>query len=419
MCELGLPPDSTTDTAATVIETLIELTDHQRQAEQFQERIAGIDADTERLTTKVNSLCLEIAPDLVDTSVSNAVATLRDRIMAGQRDEAVRNKHLAKKSQAQQQLALAHESRVSGTRLFEELCQAAGVVRLDQETVPGEEAKSQELMFEELEAVEKRSVDRDALERKRDRDRVRLTELSLGEPINQFAEHVRQQSLESLTERVRGMELEINRLTADRDQFNQQLGGMLEKLRQMDGGETGALAEELRQQTLAQIRSDAETYVRFKLASCILHSSIERYRERTRGPVLAIASELFRELTLGSFDGLRVDEDDNYRPVLVGIRPGSRDGVTVNGMSEGTCDQLYLALRLATLQLETAPRCELPLIIDDILIQFDDARAAAALRILARLGQQRQVIFFTHHEHLLEIASQQLSSGYTAHKLVL
>ena len=88
-------------------------------------------------------------------------------------------------------------------------------------------------------------------------------------------------------------------------------------------------------------------------------------------------------------------------------------------MSEGTCDQLYLALRLATLQLETVPRCELPLIIDDILIQFDDARAAAALRILARLGLQRQVIFFTHHEHLLEIASQQLSSGYTAHRLMI
>ena len=419
MCELGLPPDSTTDMAATLVETLIELTDHQRQAEQFQARISGIDADTERLTTKVDSLCQEIAPDLVDTNVNDAVATLRDRMIAGQRDEAVRNKHLAKKSQAEQQLALARESRVSGIRLFDELCQAAGVTRPDLETISVEDDKSMALLFEELEAVEKRSMDRETLERKLDRVRVRLTELSLDEPLVQFSEHIRQQTLESLTDQVRGLELEINRLTADRDQFNQQLGGILEKLRQMDGGETGAFAEELRQQTLAQIRSDAETYVRFKLASCILHSSIERYRERTRGPVLAIASELFRELTLGSFDGLRVDEDDNYRPVLVGIRPGSLDGITVNGMSEGTCDQLYLALRLATLQLETAPRCELPLIIDDILIQFDDARAAAALRILARVGQQRQVIFFTHHEHLLEIASQQLSSDYTAHKLVI
>ncbi len=419
MCELGLPPDSSPDAAETLIETLVELNDHQRQAEQFQERISGIDADTERLTAKVKSLCQEIAPDLLDTDVSDAVTTLRDRMIAGQRDEAVRNKHLAKKTQAEQQLNLAYASRDSGQRLIEELCHAAGIVRSDMEIVPADDTKSLEQLFQELEAVEKRCVDRDALERKRERARVRLTELSLGEPLNQFVEHVRQQSLESLSDRVRGLELEINRLTGDRDQLNQQVGGIQEKLRRMDGSETGAFAEELRQQTLAQIRSDAESYVRFKLASCILHSAIERYRERTRGPVLAIASELFRELTLGSFDGLRVEEDDNYRPVLVGVRPDSREGVTVNGMSEGTCDQLYLALRLATLQLETAPRCELPLIIDDILIQFDDARAAAALRILTRLGQQRQVIFFTHHEHLLEIASQQLSSGYTAHRLVI
>ncbi len=419
MCELGLPPDSSTDTAATLIETLIELTDHQRQAEQFHNRISGIDADLERLTMKVKLLCQDVAPDLLNTEVSGAVATLRDRMMVGQRDEAARNKHQAKKSQAEQQLALAHESRASGKRLMVELCQAAEILHPNRETIAADDANSLDLLFQELEAVEKRFADRNALETKRERLRVRLTELSLAEPVNQFVEHVRQQSFESLTEQVRGLELEINRLTADRDRLNQQLGGILEKLSQMDGGETGAVAEELRQQTLAQMRSDAETYVRFKLASCILHSSIERYRERTRGPVLSIASEFFRELTLGSFEGLRVDEDDSYRPVLVGIRPGSREGVTVNGMSEGTCDQLYLALRLATLQLETAPRCELPLIIDDILIQFDDARAAAALRILARVGQQRQVIFFTHHEHLLEIASQQLSSGYTAHRLVI
>ena len=419
MSELGLPSDSSPDAAATFVDTLIELSDHQRQAEQFQERISGIDADANQLESKVDSLCQEIAPDLVNIEVGEAVAKLRDRMMAGQRDEAARNKYLAKKTQAEQQLKLAQESRESGKRLAEELCQSAGIPYPDMEKIDGEGTSSLDLLFQELEAVERRSLERGKLEQKYGRVRVRLTELAGCEPLNLFVDHVRQQTLQTLTDRVSELEAEINRLTVDRDMLNQQLGAIDEKLRRMDGSEGAALVEESRQQTLAQIRADAEAYVRFKLASCILHSSIERYRERTRGPVLAIASELFRELTLGSFDGLRVEEDDNYRPVLVGIRPGSQDGVAVNGMSEGTCDQLYLALRLATLQLETAPRNELPLIVDDILIQFDDARAAAALRILARLGQQRQVIFFTHHEHLLEIASQQLSSGYTSHKLVL
>ncbi len=419
MSELGLASDSSPDAAASFVEALVELTEHQRHVQQLQGRISGIDADAQRLGARVAALCQEVAPDLINIEVSQAVAKLRDRMIDGQRVDAVRSKSLAKKSQAEQQLKLAQESRESGKRLIEQLCQSANISRPEMERISGEGNKTLDQLFLELETVERRSNDRDELEQKRERIRVRLTELASGDPLKHFVEHACQQSLESLIEQVRTLELEINRLTVERDILNQQLGGIQEKLRQMDGGEEAAFAEELRQQTLAQIRSDADAYVRLKLASCILHSSIERYRERTRGPILAIASELFRELTLGSFDGLRVEEDDNYRPVLVGIRPGSRDGVTVNGMSEGTCDQLYLALRLATLQLETAPRNGLPLIVDDILIQFDDARAAAALRILARLGQQRQVIFFTHHEHLLDIASQELSSGYTAHRLVI
>ena len=419
MSELGLASDSSPDTAASFVESLIELTEHQRQVQQLQGRISGIDDDAQRLGAKVDLLCKEVAPDLVNTEVSDAIVQLRDRMIDDQRVDAVRSKSLAKKSQAEQQLKLAQESRESGKRLIDQLCQSANIAHPEVLAISSEGSESLDRLFLALEAVERKSLDRDELEQKREHTRVRLTELASNDPMNQFVDQVCQVSLQTLMERVSDLELEINRLTVERDILNQQLGGIQEKLRQMDGGEEAAVAEELRQQMLAQIRSDAEAYIRLKLSSCILHSSIERYREKTRGPVLAIASEIFRELTLGSFDGLRVEEDDNYRPLLVGIRPGSREGVTVDGMSEGTCDQLYLALRLASLELETAPRNRLPLIVDDILIQFDDARAAAALRILARLGQQRQVIFFTHHEHLLEIASQDLSSGYTAHKLVL
>jgi uncharacterized protein YhaN len=46
----------------------------------------------------------------------------------------------------------------------------------------------------------------------------------------------------------------------------------------------------------------------------------------------------------------------------------------------------------------------MPFVIDDILIHFDDARAAAALKILAELSQKTQGIFFTHHKHLVSLA---------------
>ena len=68
-------------------------------------------------------------------------------------------------------------------------------------------------------------------------------------------------------------------------------------------------------------------------------------------------------------------------------------------MSEGTRDQLYLALRLAALQLQTAQGQALPFIADDLFINFDDGRTLAGLKVLGELSRHLQIIVLTHHEH--------------------
>jgi len=73
-------------------------------------------------------------------------------------------------------------------------------------------------------------------------------------------------------------------------------------------------------------------------------------------------------------------------------------------MSDGTADQLYLALRLAGIEHYLDGNEPMPFIVDDILIKFDNRRAAAALQALAEISAKTQVIFFTHHRHLVELA---------------
>lgn len=80
-------------------------------------------------------------------------------------------------------------------------------------------------------------------------------------------------------------------------------------------------------------------------------------------------------------------------------------------MSDGTADQLYLALRLAGVAEYLARNEAMPFIVDDILIKFDDGRAVAALKVLAELSIKTQVIFFTHHRHLVELAGENLDSS--------
>jgi len=91
--------------------------------------------------------------------------------------------------------------------------------------------------------------------------------------------------------------------------------------------------------------------------------------------------------------------------MLVGVRQGGAR-LTVDKMSSGTRDQLYLTLRLATLLWRLRTDEAMPFIIDDILINFDDARSRETLQILAELGEKNQVILFTHHRRIVDEARQ-------------
>lgn len=80
-------------------------------------------------------------------------------------------------------------------------------------------------------------------------------------------------------------------------------------------------------------------------------------------------------------------------------------------MSEGTRDQLYMALRLAALELHLAKAKALPFVADDLFINFDDERSTAGLQALRDLSTKTQVLFLSHHDHLLPRVQQVFGAG--------
>lgn len=156
------------------------------------------------------------------------------------------------------------------------------------------------------------------------------------------------------------------------------------------------------QDALTNIEDAAHRYVRVRLAHALLRGGIDIYRRSQQGPLLSKASGLFTALTGGRYERLEQDERERGEPIIVAVRP---DGSTcqADALSEGTTDQLFLALRLASIALDTATSEPLPFIGDDLLVNFDDARATAALKLLSEFGKTTQVILFTHHPHLLAL----------------
>ena len=100
------------------------------------------------------------------------------------------------------------------------------------------------------------------------------------------------------------------------------------------------------------------------------------------------AQELLSTMTGGRYQSLTMGEDFSLRAAA------EQEDVQYDAIwrSDGTIDQLYLALRLAVAE-ELTPQA--PLILDDALVRFDDERMAAALDILRSMAQSKQVICFT------------------------
>lgn len=177
----------------------------------------------------------------------------------------------------------------------------------------------------------------------------------------------------------------------------------------IDGSDAAAQAQQEAEELIARIAGYARTYARTRLAGVIVSRVVQSYRERHQGPVLQRAGEIFARITLGSFSGLITDYEDD-KQVLLGQRANATR-VGVAGMSQGGRDQLFLSLRIAAIEEHLKQREAIPLVIDDLLVQFDDARASATLSVLADLARNTQVLFFTHHEHLCELAASALQPG--------
>ena len=80
---------------------------------------------------------------------------------------------------------------------------------------------------------------------------------------------------------------------------------------------------------------------------------------------------------------------------------------SVLSLSQGTADQLWLAVRLAVCDLALPQEEPCPLVLDDALVNLDDRRVVPALSLLGTLAQKRQILLFTCHAREGELAQKE------------
>ncbi|MBQ0917738.1 AAA family ATPase [Hydrogenophaga aromaticivorans] len=203
--------------------------------------------------------------------------------------------------------------------------------------------------------------------------------------------------LSTLDDNLEQVHADLTRLAEERLRTEQVLHAI-------GGGNDAASAESRRQEALASMADASDRFIKVTTAAKLLTWAIDRYREQNQGPMLARAGTIFSTLTLGQYSKLFVD----YEKTNLSLSALRKNGqvVEVSGLSEGTRDQLYLALRLAALELHLAKSKALPFVADDLFINFDDERSTAGLEALRELSTHTQVLFLSHHDHLLPRVQQ-------------
>lgn len=202
--------------------------------------------------------------------------------------------------------------------------------------------------------------------------------------------------------RLSEIKFETDAVVNKQNQLSGELTSAEAVLGKISGQDEAARAESRRQEALARMSNAAERYIKVYTASKLLRWSIERFRESKQGPMLVRAGNIFEGLTMGGFNRLVVDYESE--PFKLSGQRATGVLVSIEGMSEGTRDQLFLALRLAALEIHLEQAVPLPFIADDLFINYDDGRAKAGLEALAKLSEMTQVIFLSHHEHLVPVA---------------
>jgi uncharacterized protein YhaN len=259
---------------------------------------------------------------------------------------------------------------------------------------------------------------RDQAQRQITTFRDTLSGLARSQTVEDFLARIRVEDIETLAQR-KGM------LQSQKQEKETALQAIRDTLSELKGQKqaleaAGDAAANYRQQAescAARLKQDASRFVRLRLAVHFLQTQIERFRKENQGPLLEKSGQVFQCITRGAFAGLGAEFNADDVPILVGLRP-NQSSVPIGGMSDGSKDQLYLALRLAALDRYLENHEPMPLILDDLLITFDDDRATAILPQLAALAQRTQIFLFTHHDHLVELCRRTLGEdSFHLHRL--
>jgi uncharacterized protein YhaN len=382
----GLNPDNSTKEVTTMIHQAQEVFLKQTELDDKKLRIKQMKNLTNSFEEDLAKLLKDVAPDLLSLSPLEASGRLREL------DETTKSNQIQKTTLEAElkknKITLDQDNATlqSQYKRLDELCTQAACGKVEELISKEEKSANVRTLAVELHNIDDQLID------------------TGGGSVDEINIEVASTDRDAVNAELENINSNMKNLIDNKTAVDQAVGELKNQLEGIDGGNKAAEAAEDAEVILTKIKEQVRKYLKLTLALKVLEQEIECYRKKNENPLLAMASEYYMKLTLGSFNGLAISYEGE-QPAIVGVRPDNRH-TEVDKMSDGSRDQLYLSLRLATLATYLETSEPMPFIVDDILIKFDDDRAKATLEILSEISNKTQVLFFTHQARHIDIAKE-------------
>jgi uncharacterized protein YhaN len=224
-----------------------------------------------------------------------------------------------------------------------------------------------------------------------------------GEGMTDMLASLERSNLDDLREKERGLAEEIAGMEREMRDLSVTRGQLIERREALAGNEGKApllLRESALQEKLHRL---SRQWSVLALARDFLLTAKSRFEEEGQQGVIRFAGDLFSSITDGEYAGIAASlEGDSFTALH---SSGDRRDPEKH-LSQGTREQMYLALRLAYIKNHAANAESLPVIMDDILVNFDPVRSANTAKVLATFARDNQVLFFTCHPGTIDTLLQ-------------
>lgn len=185
----------------------------------------------------------------------------------------------------------------------------------------------------------------------------------------------------------------IDEVDDELESLSNEKGSIRNQIKQLEGYNEGS-ALRLELESLKEgLNERSREWATYSVAQHILSKAMERYERERQPDVITEAQSFFSNITGGKYERL-------YSPlgssdIFVEDEAGKRKDIIE--LSRGTAEQLYLALRFGFIK-ELGKHSEsLPIVFDDILVNFDPVRSRNAISSINELSLSNQVLYFTCH----------------------